>query len=45
MRGLLTAILSNQDIDVLAEAINGAQAELVAQHQPDIVCLTSTCRP
>ena len=40
MRGLLTAILSSQDIDVLAEAINGAQAvELVAQHQPDIVCL------
>lgn len=40
MRALLTAILTNQEIDVLAEATNGAQAvELVAQHQPDIACL------
>jgi two-component system chemotaxis response regulator CheY len=40
MRGLLTAILSNQNIDVLAEAINGAQAvELVERHRPDIACL------
>lgn len=40
MRALLTAILTNQEIDVLAEATNGAQAvELVVQHQPDIACL------
>jgi two-component system chemotaxis response regulator CheY len=40
MRGLLSAILSNQNIDVVAEAANGDQAvELVIQHQPDIVCL------
>ena len=40
MRALLTAILSNQNIDVLAEATNGAQAvELVLQHRPDITCL------
>lgn len=40
MRALLTVILSNQNIDVQAEATNGTQAvELVAQHQPDIACL------
>lgn len=40
MRGLLSAILSSQNIDVLAEATNGNQAvELVVQHRPDIVCL------
>lgn len=40
MRALLTAILSNQDIDVLAEATNGAHAvELVLLHRPDITCL------
>jgi two-component system chemotaxis response regulator CheY len=40
MRGLLSAILSNQNIDVVAEASNGDQAvELAIQHQPDIVCL------
>lgn len=40
MRGLLSAILANQNIDVVAEAANGDQAvELVIQHQPDIVCL------
>lgn len=40
MRALLTAILASQEIDVLAEATNGAQAiELVAKLQPDIACL------
>jgi len=40
MRALLTAILTNQEIDVLAEATNGAQAiELVAKHRPDLACL------
>ncbi|MDO8466412.1 MAG: bacteriohemerythrin [Gallionella sp.] len=40
MRSLLSAILSSQNIDVLAEAANGNQAvELVVQHRPDIVCL------
>ncbi len=40
MRGLLRAILSNQNLDVLAEATNGDQAvELVTQHRPDFVCL------
>lgn len=40
MRGLLTAILTAQNISVLDEATNGAQAvELVALHLPDIVCL------
>lgn len=40
MRGLLSAILSSQDIDVVAEATNGDQAiELVVQYRPDVVCL------
>lgn len=40
MRGLLAAILANQEIDVLAVATNGAQAvELVARFKPDIACL------
>ena len=40
MRGLLSAILSNQNLDVLAEATNGDQAvELVIRHRPDFVCL------
>lgn len=40
MRSLLNAILSNQNINVLAEATNGNQAvELVVQHRPDVVCL------
>lgn len=40
MRGLLGAILSSQNIDVLAEATNGEQAvELVTQHGPDLLCL------
>ncbi len=40
MRRLLMVILAAQNIDVLAEATDGAQAvELVALHQPDIACL------
>ncbi len=40
MRELLTAILSSLNINVLAQAHNGAQAvELAAQHQPDLICL------
>lgn len=40
MRALLRAILASQEIDVLAEATNGAQAvELVARHLPDLACL------
>jgi len=40
MRELLTAILSSLNINVLAQAHNGAKAvELAAQHSPDLICL------
>lgn len=40
IRALLVAILTNDGIQVVGEATNGLQAvEMVAQLQPDIVCL------